>query len=108
MPRPAEAPLPSVRLLSCCVAVGAYVLVQSRLHRATSLAAQAQGPAMTDRPSRPSNWRMPPLSTLERPVMSMQRKIGMLTLRGYLFFAFALVIVKVVDVAIANAGSRVW
>jgi hypothetical protein len=43
---------------------------------------------MTDRPSRRSNWRMPPLSTLERPVMSMQRKIGMLTLRGYLFFAF--------------------
>ena len=57
---------------------------------------------MANRPARQSNWRMPPLSTLERPVMSMQRKIGMLTLRGYLFFAFALVIVKVVDVAIAK------
>jgi hypothetical protein len=57
---------------------------------------------MTDRPSRPSNWRMPPLSTLERPVMSMQGKIGMLTLRGYLFLAFAPVIVKVINVAIAK------
>lgn len=103
MPRPAEAPLPSVRLLSCCVAVGAYVLVQSRLHRGASLAAaQAQGPAVTNRPSRRSNWRMPPLSMLERPAMSTQRKIGMLTLRGYLFFAFALVIVKVINVAIAK------
>jgi hypothetical protein len=63
---------------------------------------------MANRPARRSNWRMPPLSMLERPAMSMQRKIGMLTWRGYLFFAFALVIVKVVDVAIANAGSRVW
>jgi hypothetical protein len=39
---------------------------------------------------------------LERPAMSTQRKIGMLTLRGYLFFAFALVIVKVINVAIAK------
>jgi len=32
--------------------------------------------------------------------MSRQRKIGMAVLRGYLLFAFALVIVKVVEVAI--------
>jgi hypothetical protein len=42
---------------------------------------------------------MPPLAMLKRPVMSRQRKAGMLVLRGYLFFAFALVIVKVVEVA---------
>jgi hypothetical protein len=65
-------------------------------------AASAQGPAMANRPARQSNWRMPPLSTLERPVMSMQRKIGMLTWRGYLFLAFAPVIVKVINVAIAK------
>ena len=57
---------------------------------------------MANRPARQSNWRMPPLSTLERPVMSMQRKIGMLTWRGYLFLAFAPVIVKVINVAIAK------
>jgi len=32
--------------------------------------------------------------------MSTQRKVGMLVLRGYLIFAFALVIVKVIEVAV--------
>jgi hypothetical protein len=36
------------------------------------------------------------------PVISGQRTIGMSTLRDYLLFAFALVIVKVVDVAIGK------
>ena len=45
-------------------------------------------------------WRMPALSRLERPVMSRQRKVGLLTLRGYLLIAFVLVIVKLVEVAI--------
>jgi hypothetical protein len=43
---------------------------------------------------------MPPLSLLERPTMSLQRKIGLLTLRGYLLVAFALVIVKIIQVAV--------
>lgn len=34
--------------------------------------------------------------------MSRQRKIGMVTLRVYLLFAFGLVIVKVVEVAIGK------
>jgi Mn2+/Fe2+ NRAMP family transporter len=45
-------------------------------------------------------WRMPALSRLERPVMSRQRKVGLLALRGYLLVAFALVIVKIVEVAV--------
>ena len=45
-------------------------------------------------------WRMPPLARLERPVMSRQRKMGLITLRGYLLIAFALVIVKIVEVAV--------
>ena len=45
---------------------------------------------------------MPPLSMLQRPVMSTQHKIGMLTLRGYLFFALILVMVKVVQVAVGK------
>jgi hypothetical protein len=32
--------------------------------------------------------------------MSMQRKLGLLTLRGYLLVAFTLVIVKIVEVAV--------
>jgi Mn2+/Fe2+ NRAMP family transporter len=45
-------------------------------------------------------WRMPPLSRLVKPVMSTQRKIGLMTLRGYLIIAFGLVVFKVVNVAI--------
>ncbi|MBW8077431.1 MAG: manganese transporter [Gallionella sp.] len=45
-------------------------------------------------------WRMAPLQTLTRPVMSSQRKIGMMTLRGYLGVAFVMVVVKIVEVAV--------
>jgi NRAMP (natural resistance-associated macrophage protein)-like metal ion transporter len=76
--------------------VGVFLLVQSRARRATSEEPAAGG----DRLARRANWRMPPLTLLERPVMSTRRKLGMLALRGYLLFAFALVIVKVVRVAI--------
>jgi hypothetical protein len=44
-------------------------------------------------------WRMAPLNSLRRPVMSTQRKIGMITLRGYLGVAFLMVIFKIVEVA---------
>jgi NRAMP (natural resistance-associated macrophage protein)-like metal ion transporter len=81
--------------------IGGFLLVQSRLRRAAALASeQAATLDGDDRLSRRATWRMPPLTMLEKPVMSRQRKIGMLTLRGYLLFAFALVIVKVVEVAI--------
>jgi len=50
--------------------------------------------------SRRHTWRMPALSRLERPVMSRQRKAGLVTLRGYLLVAFVLVIVKIVEVAV--------
>jgi hypothetical protein len=43
---------------------------------------------------------MPALHLLAKPVMSTQRKIGLMTLRGYLIVAFALVVVKIVQVAI--------
>ena len=42
-------------------------------------------------------WRMPPLHSLSRPVLSVQRKVGLLTLRGYLIVAGALVILKIVQ-----------
>ncbi len=46
-----------------------------------------------------NSWQMPSLSTLQRPVMSTQRKLGMITLRGYLGIAFLMVVVKIIDVA---------
>ncbi|MHB8694188.1 MAG: NRAMP family divalent metal transporter, partial [Solirubrobacteraceae bacterium] len=39
------------------------------------------------------NWTMPPLELLERPEWSRTRKIGMLTLRGYLVIAVLMLIV---------------
>jgi hypothetical protein len=40
---------------------------------------------------------MPPLRTLTKPAMSTQRKVGLITLRGYLVVAVALVVVKIVQ-----------
>jgi Mn2+/Fe2+ NRAMP family transporter len=47
-----------------------------------------------------ATWRMPALELLEKPVLSMQRKAGLLTLRAYLILAVVLVIVKIVTVSI--------
>jgi Mn2+/Fe2+ NRAMP family transporter len=46
-------------------------------------------------------WRMPPLAELGAPVVSGARKLGLTALRGYLAIAMVLVIVKIVEVAIA-------
>ncbi len=51
-------------------------------------------------PGRRATWRMPALSLLEQPLLNRQRKAGLLALRLYLLVAFALVIVKVVQVAV--------
>jgi len=80
--------------------IGGYLLAQSRLRRA-ALSEEARA-IQRERLGRRATWRMPPLTMLARPIMSRQRKIGMLTLRGYLLFAFGLVIVKVVEVAVGK------
>ena len=56
--------------------------------------------AVTPVPQARDTWRMPALNLLARPAMSTQRKIGLITLRGYLLVAFTLVIVKIVEVSI--------
>jgi NRAMP (natural resistance-associated macrophage protein)-like metal ion transporter len=48
------------------------------------------------------NWTMPPLELLERPAWSRTRKIGMLTLRGYLMIAVLMLIVKAVEVSLGH------
>ena len=62
--------------------VGGYLIVQSRQRRAAAAAEEGAVLTAGERTARRANWRMPPLTLLERPVMSRQRKIGMLTLRG--------------------------
>jgi Mn2+/Fe2+ NRAMP family transporter len=57
--------------------------------------------AATGRTGR-ENWRMPPLSLLQRPAVSASRKIGMSALRLYLTVAMVLVIVKIVQLAMPH------
>jgi Mn2+/Fe2+ NRAMP family transporter len=45
-------------------------------------------------------WRMPPLEELTRPVWSTTRRVGMLALRLYLVAAVALMVVKVIQLAL--------
>ena len=49
-------------------------------------------------------WRMPPLEELPRPVWSTARKMGMVTLRGYLLVAAVLLVVKVAQLALSQPG----
>ncbi|MEE6169813.1 MULTISPECIES: NRAMP family divalent metal transporter [unclassified Mycolicibacterium] len=44
-----------------------------------------------------SSWRMPTLATLDRPTMSVGRRVALSVLRGYLLLATVLVVVKVVQ-----------
>ncbi len=44
-------------------------------------------------------WTMPPLSLLERPVMSPLRRMAMMAMRGYLVLAVLLLLVKSVELA---------
>jgi NRAMP (natural resistance-associated macrophage protein)-like metal ion transporter len=75
------------------VGVGLAALVRDRRMRAAELTVPVEWLNRAE-------WRMPSLETLARPVLSRQRKAGMFILRGYLLIAFALVIVKVVEVAV--------
>jgi Mn2+/Fe2+ NRAMP family transporter len=85
-------------ILICCVAAsvltGGFAL--TRRLRAGSVASLP-----IDRSGRAS-WRMPPLTLLDRPVMSSGRKIGMSALRLYLAVAMVLVIVRIVELAAAH------
>ena len=88
-----------VAILACCcggaVALGAGWLLTQRL-RSGSVAA-----VPIDRTGR-ENWRMPQLALLRRPPVPTGRKIGMTILRTYLAAATVLVIVKIVELAIAH------
>lgn len=48
--------------------------------------------------TRRAGWRTPRLDTLQRPVFSRSRKIGLLTLRGYMLFAIVIMAIKLVQV----------
>jgi NRAMP (natural resistance-associated macrophage protein)-like metal ion transporter len=47
-------------------------------------------------------WRTPRIDTLERPALSMARRIGLLTLRAYLIFAIVIMVIKLIQVTTAH------
>ncbi|MCG2801945.1 MAG: divalent metal cation transporter [Cellulomonas sp.] len=49
-----------------------------------------------------ATWRMPPVAMLSKPVMSAGTKTGLTVLRGYLVVASALVVIKVVQLALGS------
>ena len=49
-----------------------------------------------------ASWRMPPLALLDRPALSGSRRLGLTVLRGYLVIASALVVVRVVQLALGH------
>jgi len=77
------------------IGVGSFLLIQARSRRDVVTV----NDVLAEVPDR-ATWRMPPLQRLQRPTMSMQRKVGLFTLRAYLAVAFILVIVKIVEVAV--------
>jgi NRAMP (natural resistance-associated macrophage protein)-like metal ion transporter len=84
-------------MIACGAAgvLGAGYVVSRRLRAAEATV----GPV--DRSGR-ENWRMPPLHLLERPAMPTSRKLGIGALRIYLAGATILVIVKIVELALAH------
>jgi Mn2+/Fe2+ NRAMP family transporter len=74
---------------------GAYLLWSGRRRQRRESA--NIGEPVPDR----ATWRMPPLALLTRPVLSTGNRIGLSVLRGYLLVASALVVVKVVQLALS-------
>lgn len=86
-----------IAIFAACAAVsvvtGAVMLLR---RRGRAPAGEAETYAAVDR----GTWRMPPLAELGAPVVSATRKVGLTALRGYLFVAMILVIVKIVLLAV--------
>ncbi|WP_018332887.1 Nramp family divalent metal transporter [Actinomycetospora chiangmaiensis] len=49
-----------------------------------------------------TTWRMPPLALLTRPELSRGRRLGLTVLRGYLVVAVGMVVVRIVQLALAS------
>lgn len=74
------------------IGVGGYLMVRGR-RAPTDTPGAAAGSDTRE------TWRMPALNLLAGAALSAQRKLGLVLLRGYLLIAFALVVVKVIQVA---------
>jgi hypothetical protein len=93
-----------IAICATCAAVsvagGLVVLVRRhRIRRAAAGSPDLDSVSGLSRADR-LNWRMPPLSELGAPVISRGRRLGLTALWAYLLIALAMVIVKVVLIAL--------
>ncbi len=110
---------PVITLKQCFIGLGictmlgviaAFALLRFRQAREDD-AALAADPAGNKRPAsmtraewkeilrdRRVAWRTPAIDTLQRPVLSMSRRIGLLALRGYIVFAIVIMVIKLIQV----------
>jgi Mn2+/Fe2+ NRAMP family transporter len=89
------------QILAIMSGCGAAALLAGGWALARKLRTGSLAAAPVDRSGR-EHWRMPPLALLRCPAMSTGRKIGMAALRLYLGAATVLVIVKIVELAVAG------
>ena len=82
------------------LAVAGTYATRGRIGRRLDIPRGARAP----RPPRivREHWTMPQLELLGKPVWSRTRKVGMLTLRGYLVIAVLMLIVRAVEVGIGH------
>jgi NRAMP (natural resistance-associated macrophage protein)-like metal ion transporter len=79
------------------ILAGLFLTIRSRLRPSDGETTQTpMGPDLR------ASWRMPPLALLTRPRLSTGRRLGLTVLRGYLAIAAAMVVVRVVQLALPH------
>ena len=84
------------------LAAGAYLAWSGRHPKDATPAASTEPPEAPERAQDRATWRMPPIAMLTRPTLSAGNRTGLTVLRGYLLVASALVVVKVVQLALGH------
>ena len=98
-----------------CAAIGMASVAALLWYRSPRRPGPEPGPAENRRPpgmpraewrqvlrERRAAWVTPAIDTLERPTMSMGRRIGLVALRGYIIFAIVIMVIKLVQVTTAH------
>ncbi|MGT2473553.1 NRAMP family divalent metal transporter [Paraburkholderia terrae] len=88
-----------IEILAGGTLLAVVALVAATVLRRLRGAQSADGAPFVSKAER-ATWRTPPLDSLPKPAMTLARRIWMGALRGYLVVAVALVIVKVVQIAL--------
>jgi NRAMP (natural resistance-associated macrophage protein)-like metal ion transporter len=112
---------PNVTLTQClyafivCAVIGVVFMAALLWYRSSRRAGSDPDPTENRRPKgmpraewrgdlrqRRAAWVTPAVDTLERPAMSVARRIGLLTLRGYIIFAIVIMVIKLIQVTTAH------